>query len=101
MKLYDCQKYSLENFNDFKTTGTGTVGWAAGVVYWMAQGSDTEFIQKELIEKHTLHIFAIDYALMPNYVDIITNKHANQTICVDQSSNPVLVQLAKYLKSRE
>lgn len=101
IKIYDLQKFSLEEFLNFKTNGEGPVGWADGIVYWMAQGSDTEFLQKELIEKHTLHIMAIDYADMPTYLDLLKNKHGNQTICVDQSSNPIIMKLATYLKERD
>jgi len=101
MKIYDCQKYTFEEFKNFKTNGEGRVGWCGGIIFAMFQSHDTEFMQRELIENHILHIISIDYADMENYKDIIVNKHANQTICVDQSSNPVLVELAKYLKDRK
>ena len=67
----------------------------------MSQPHDTTYIQKELIENKTLHIAAIDYALMPKFETTVKNIHANQTLVIDQSSNKLLVKMAEYLLAFE
>ena len=97
INLYDVQKYSLTNFKNYKTNGNGAVGWVDGIVFSLYQG-DSEFIQKELIQNKTLHFTACDFAEMPKYEQIVQNEHGAKTLCVDQSTNPILKELANYLK---
>jgi len=98
IKIYDCQKYTLDQFKDFKINGETSVSWCDGLVIWMSQGHESEFMQKELIENKTLHIIAIDFAEMSKYEKIITNEANLSALCINQKSNPVIVKLVKYLK---
>ena len=96
--LYDVQQYKFDDFKNVKITGGTTLGWCDGIVYWLAMGNDSEFMQKQLVEKKTLHILAFDYAEMKEHQHIIKNDHGFETICVDQSSNQVVRRIIEHVK---
>ncbi len=76
--------------------------WVEGVVFlYFPLTASTTAVAKELLEKRKVYWTFVGYALMPRYIQTIETKEKMIVPVVDISSDPILKQVALWLKSQE
>jgi len=75
--------------------------WVDGVVFlYFPLPASTTAVAKELLENGKVYWTFVGYALMPKYAQIIETKEKMIVPVVDISSDPILRQVAQWLKNR-
>jgi hypothetical protein len=75
--------------------------WVEGVVFlYFPLPASTTAVAKELLENGKVYWTFVGYALMPKYAQIIETKEKMIVPVVDISSDPILRQVAQWLKNR-
>jgi hypothetical protein len=76
--------------------------WVSGVVFlYFPLPASTTAVAKELIENGKVYWTFIGYALMPKYAQTIETKEKMIVPVVDISSDPILRQVAEWLKEQK
>ncbi|MGA2384969.1 MAG: hypothetical protein ABSG33_00375 [Candidatus Bathyarchaeia archaeon] len=75
--------------------------WVEGVVFlYFPLPASTTAVARELLENRKVYWTFVGYALMPKYMPIIETKEKMIVPVVDISSDPVLKQVAQWLKEQ-
>lgn len=78
----------------------GPLSWAEGVVFRFSRMTPTDEIFKELLQGK-VHWSVVEWALMPQYKQIIPIKEINAKIpVIDVSATTILSEVAKALKEQ-
>jgi hypothetical protein len=76
--------------------------WVEGVVFlYFPLPASTTAVARELLEKRRIYWTFVGYTLMPKYSQTIETKEKIIVPVVDISSNPVLRQVAQWLKEQK
>lgn len=76
--------------------------WVEGVVFlYFPLPASTTAVARELLENRKVYWTFVGYALMPRYQQIIETKEKMIVPVVDISSDPVLAQVALWLKEQK
>ena len=76
--------------------------WVEGVVFlYFPLPASTTAVAKELLESRKVYWTFVGYALMPKYAQTIETKEKMIVPVVDISSDPVLKQVAQWLKTQK
>ena len=76
--------------------------WVEGIVFlYFPLTASTTAVAKELLEKRKVYWTFVGYAPMPKYIQTIETKEKMIVPVVDISSDPILKQVALWLKSQE
>ncbi len=76
--------------------------WVEGVVFlYFPLPASTTVVARELLENRKVFWTFVGYALMPKYMQIIETKEKMIVPVVDISSDPVLRQVAQWLKEQK
>ena len=76
--------------------------WTEGVVFlYFPLPASTSAVAKELIETRRVYWTYVGYTLMPKYAPTIETKEKMIIPIIDISTDPVLTQVAKWLKQQK
>jgi hypothetical protein len=76
--------------------------WTEGVVFlYFPLPASTSAVAKELIETRRVYWTYVGYTLMPKYQPTIETKEKMIIPIIDVSTDPVLTQVAKWLKQQK
>jgi hypothetical protein len=76
--------------------------WTEGVVFlYFPLPASTSAVAKELIETRRVYWTYVGYTLMPKYAPTIETKEKMIIPIIDVSTDPVLTQVAKWLKQHK
>ena len=76
--------------------------WTEGVVFlYFPLPASTSAVAKELIETRRVYWTYVGYTLMPKYAPTIETKEKMIIPIIDISTDPVLTQVAKWLKQHK
>jgi hypothetical protein len=76
--------------------------WVDGIVFlYFPLPASTTAVAKELLENHKVYWTFVGYAPMPKYLQVIETKEKMIVPVVDISSDPILRQVAHWLKEQK
>jgi hypothetical protein len=76
--------------------------WVEGVVFlYFPLPASTSAVAKELLENHKVYWTFVGYSLMPRYAQTIETKEKMIVPVVDISTDPILKQVAQWLKEQK
>ncbi len=76
--------------------------WVEGIVFlYFPLTASTTAVAKELLEKHKVYWTFVGYAPMPKYIQTIETKEKMIVPVVDISSDPILKEVALWLRKQE
>ncbi|MCW4024244.1 MAG: hypothetical protein NWF01_04320 [Candidatus Bathyarchaeota archaeon] len=76
--------------------------WVDGVVFlYFPLTASTSAVSKALLEEGKVYWTFVGYAMMPKYAPIIETKEKMIVPVVDITSDPILRQVAEWLKTQE
>ncbi len=81
---------------------TAGLYWAEGVAFlYFLLPASTDIAAKALIEKGRIYWTSVGYALMPKYRPIIETKEKIMVPLIDLSTNPLIRNVAHWLKEQK